>query len=171
MRPGGERVKVINPLNPTRIRTGVALSWTNYGSPTCIMEDNGETRGFPADWVTVLAEVPPPPDAVDEVQVAKATAALLQADSNLRRDRWGYELDIDHLEVFARFTLENLPGNTMAELTNTIILAMMITEPANMPVICSAVDEPADDDHIETLVQIILDALRLPHPEPGVREV
>jgi len=167
MRPGGEIVKIINPLNPERIRTGLVLEWTNYGSPRCVMDDNGETRGFPKDWVTVLT---PAPAVVDDLQVAKATAALVRADSNLRRDRWGYELGIDDLEVFARFTLESLPGATMAELTNTIILAMMITEPADMPVICSAVDEPADDDHIETLVRIVLDAAELPHPEPGVRE-
>lgn len=103
--------------------------------------------------------------------VAKATAALWQADSLLRRDRWGSEIDIDRLEVFARYTLEQLPGQTMAELTNTIIIAMLITEPDDMPVICSAADEPADDDHIETLVRIVLDAAGLPHPEPGVRAV
>lgn len=103
--------------------------------------------------------------------VAKATAALWRADSNLRRDRWGGEIGIDQLEVFARYTLEQLPGQTMAELTDTVIIAMLITDPYGMPIICSAADEIADDDHIETLVRIILDAAGLPHPEPGVRAV
>ena len=106
-----------------------------------------------------------------DVWVAKATAALWRADSDLRRDRWGREVDIDRLEVFARYTLEQLPGQTMAELTNTIIIAMLITDPDDMPMICQGYDEPADDDHIETLVRIILDAAGLPHPEPGVRAV
>ena|SRR5438309_4912989 len=125
MRPGGEFVKIINPLTPDRVRTGVVLDWTNYGSPRCLMDDNGETRGFPKDWVTVLAAAPPVSELIDEM-VAQATAALAQADRDLRRDRWGGEIGVDGLEVLARFTLEQLPGATMAELTNTIILAMLI---------------------------------------------
>jgi hypothetical protein len=40
-----------------------------------------------------------------------------------------------------------------------------------VPLICQGYDDPADDDHVEALVKIMLDAVGLPHPDPGVREV
>jgi type IV secretory pathway VirB4 component len=63
-RAGGEIIKIKNPRNPGRVRTGTVLSWTSYGSPMCVMDDTGEERAFPADWVTVLAQAEPAEDSV-----------------------------------------------------------------------------------------------------------
>jgi hypothetical protein len=100
------------------------------------------------------------------VRLARATAALCRETP---RDTYGYEISIDRLEVFAQFVLDNHAGLTMAELTDVVILAMLTGEPDDMPTIAEGYDAPADDDHIETLVQIMFEAIGIPLPEPGVR--
>jgi hypothetical protein len=72
VRPGGQIIKVKNPLNPDRIRTGAVLSWS-FGRPKAIMDDNHETRYFPPDWVTVIQEAP-----IAEEAVCKCPAELCQ---------------------------------------------------------------------------------------------
>lgn len=100
------------------------------------------------------------------VRLARATAALCKETP---RDTYGHQVSIDRLEVFAQFVLDNHAGLTMAELTDAIILAMLVGGPDGMPVIAEGYDDPADDDHIEMLVQIMFDAIGIPLPEPGVR--
>lgn len=88
--------------------------------------------------------------------VDRATDALKALPSAQRRDRWGYELSDDSLRELATWVLAQDLGQRMDGLIELLAIAMLTRE---APLVCGAVDTPAEDDHLEALLRAVMDAV------------